>query len=52
MPMQRVFGVGAIVASFVSTECPVGRGMWGVFGKPLKHGGAVPSLLDATPPPQ
>ena len=24
-------GVGAIVASFVSTECPVGRGMWGIW---------------------
>ena len=30
-------GVGAIVASFVSTGCPVGRGMWGRFGKPLKR---------------
>ena len=30
-------GVGAIVASFVSTECPVGMGMWGIFGKPLKE---------------
>ena len=29
--------VGAIVASFVLTECPVGRGMWGIFGKPLKR---------------
>ena len=29
-------GVGSIVASFVSTECPKGRGMWGIFGKPLK----------------
>ena len=30
-------GVGSIVASFVSTECPKGRGMWGIFGKPLKR---------------
>ena len=30
-------GVGAIVASFVTTECPKGRGMWGIFGKPLKR---------------
>ena len=29
-------GVGALVASFVLTECPRGRGMWGIFGKPLK----------------
>ena len=30
-------GVGAIVASFVSTECPIGReGSVGIFGKPLK----------------
>ena len=27
-------GVVAIVASFVSTECSGGRGMWGIFGKP------------------
>ena len=31
-------GVGATVASFVSTECPVGRGMWGIFGRPLEKG--------------
>ena len=30
-------GVGTIVASFVSTECPVGWGMWGIFGMPLKR---------------
>ena len=30
-------GVGAIVASFVSTGCPLGRAMWGIFGKPLKQ---------------
>ena len=29
-------GVGAIVPSFVPTECSRGRGMWGMFGKPLK----------------
>ena len=35
---HRAFsGVGSIVASFVSTECPKGRGMWGMFGKPLKR---------------
>ena len=28
-------GVGAFVASFVSTECPMGRGMWGILGKAL-----------------
>ena len=32
-----VSGVGSIVASFVSTECPKGRGMWGILGKPLKR---------------
>ena len=31
-------GVGAFVVSFVPTECPVGGGMWGIFGKPLKKG--------------
>ena len=31
------WGVGAIVASFVPTECSGGRGMWGIFGKPLKR---------------
>ena len=36
MPTRSVFGVGAIVASFVSTECPGGTGMWGLFGKPLE----------------
>ena len=30
-------GVGAIVARFVLTGCPVGRGMWGIFGKPLNR---------------
>ena len=30
-------GVGAVVASFVPTECSGGRGMWGTFGKPLKR---------------
>ena len=30
-------GVGAIVASFVCTECPGGGGMWGIFGKPSKR---------------
>ena len=29
--------VGAIVASFVFTECPVGSDMWGIFGKPLRR---------------
>ena len=28
--------VGAIVASFVPTECPVGGGMWGIFRKARK----------------
>ena len=31
------FGVGATVAPFVSTECPVEGGMWGIFGKSLKR---------------
>ena len=30
-------GVGAFVVSFVPAECPVGGGMWGIFGKPLKR---------------
>ena len=30
-------GVGAFVASFVPAECPVGGGMWVIFGKPLKR---------------
>ena len=30
-------GVGAIVALFLPAECPVGVGMWGIFGKPLKR---------------
>ena len=30
-------GVAALVVSFVPTECPVGRGMWGIFEKPLKR---------------
>ena len=30
-------GMAVIVASFVPAECPVGRGMWGIFGKPLKR---------------
>ena len=30
-------GVGAIVALFVPTGCSGGRGMWGIFGKPLKR---------------
>ena len=30
-------GVGAIVASFLPTECSGGMGMWGIFGKPLKR---------------
>ena len=30
-------GVGAIVASFVPTECSRRRDMWGIFGKPLKR---------------
>ena len=31
-------GVGALVASFVPRECPVGGlGIWGIFGKPLKR---------------
>ena len=29
-------GVGAFVVSFVPAECPVGGGMWVIFGKPLK----------------
>ena len=29
--------VAVIVALFVPTECPVGGGMWGIFGKPLKR---------------
>ena len=29
-------GVGAFVVSFVPATCPVGGGMWGIFGKPLK----------------
>ena len=37
----RQFGgflvVAVIVALFVPTECPVGGGMWGIFGKPLKR---------------
>ena len=32
------FRVAGIVASFVPTECPAGRGMWAIFGKPLKRG--------------
>ena len=35
IPTRSVFGVGAMVASFVSTECPVDRGMWGI--SPLKE---------------
>ena len=34
---ERFAGIGATVASFVSTECPIGRGMWGTIGKPLKR---------------
>ena len=30
-------GVGAFVASFVPAECPVGGGMWVIFGKPLER---------------
>ena len=30
-------GVVAFVVSFVPAECPVGGGMWGIFGKPLKR---------------
>ena len=30
-------GVGAFVVSFVPAECPVGGGMWDIFGKPLKR---------------
>ena len=29
-------GVGATVASFLPTECSRARGIWGIFGKPLK----------------
>ena len=35
--LSGFWGVGAIVASFVPTECPKGGGMWGIFGKPLKR---------------
>ena len=27
--------IGVIVALFLPTACPVGEGMWGIFGKPL-----------------
>ena len=29
--------VGVIVALFVPTVCPIGGGMWDIFGKPLKR---------------
>ena len=37
MPTLRVFGVGAIVAPFVPTECSGVGGMRGIFRKPLKR---------------
>ena len=37
MPTRWVFAIGAIVASFESAECPVDRGMQGIFGKPLER---------------
>ena len=39
--MWGIFGgfsvVVVIVALFVPDVCPVGGGMWGIFGKPLKR---------------